>query len=95
MISIKKVITIFLISAAFLFSAENPVSVIKKKDVELQSLLKKSSLSKNEKERIKTLLNDSKIENFELENIRYKLSNVISTFNLISKELLIFSSSKK
>jgi len=59
MISIKKVITIFLVSAAFLFSAENPVSVIKKKDVELQSLLKKSSLSKNEKERIKTLLNDS------------------------------------
>lgn len=59
MISIKKVITVFLVSAAFLFSAENPVNVIKKKDGELQSLLKKSSLSKNEKERIKTLLNDS------------------------------------
>ncbi|HOG68568.1 MAG TPA: ABC transporter substrate-binding protein [Fibrobacteraceae bacterium] len=59
MISIKKVITIFLVSAAFLFSAENPVSVIKKKDGELQSLIKKSSLTKNQKERIKTLLNDS------------------------------------
>lgn len=59
MISIKKVITVFLVSAAFLFSAENPVNVIKKKDGELQLLLKKSSLSKNEKERIKTLLNDS------------------------------------
>ena len=48
MISIKKVIVVFLVSAAFLFSAENPVSVIKKKDGELQSLLRKTSLSKNE-----------------------------------------------
>ena len=59
MISVKKVIVVFLVSAAFFFSAENPVSVIKKKDGELQSLLRKTSLSKNEKERIKTLLNDS------------------------------------
>ena len=59
MISIKKVIVVFLVSAAFLFSAENPVSVIKKKDGELQSWLRKTSLSKNEKERIKTLLNVS------------------------------------
>lgn len=51
--------TFFLITVSLLFSAENPVSVIKKKDGELQSLLKKSTLTKNEKERIKNLLNDS------------------------------------
>ncbi|HHX15265.1 MAG TPA: ABC transporter substrate-binding protein [Fibrobacter sp.] len=59
MTKIQFITVTFLISASFLFSAENPAHVVKKKDVELQTLLKKSSLSKKEKEHIKNLLNES------------------------------------
>lgn len=41
------------------FAAEDPVAAIKKKDAELQTLVKKSSHSAKEKERIKALLGDS------------------------------------
>ena len=41
------------------FAAEDPVATIKKKDGELQTLLKKSSRSAKETERVKNLLNDS------------------------------------
>lgn len=59
MTKIKILITTLLISSSLLFSAENPVQTIKKKDVELQTLLKKPNLSKKEKEHIKNLLNES------------------------------------
>lgn len=41
------------------FAAEDPVSAIKKKDVELQNLIKKSNRSAKETERVKVLLNES------------------------------------
>ncbi len=41
------------------FAAEDPVAAIKKKDGELQALLKKSSHTAKEKERVKDLLSDS------------------------------------
>lgn len=45
--------------AAFAFAAEDPVTVIKKNDAELQTLLKKSSRTSKETDRVKSLLNDS------------------------------------
>ena len=41
------------------FAADDPVSAIKKKDAELQTLLKKSTRNAKETERVKSLLNDS------------------------------------
>jgi phospholipid transport system substrate-binding protein len=41
------------------FAAEDPVAAIKKKDGELQALLKKSKHTAKEKERVKDLLSDS------------------------------------
>ena len=41
------------------FAAEDPVAAIKKKDGELQALLKKSNHTAKEKERVKDLLSDS------------------------------------
>lgn len=41
------------------FAAEDPVATIKKKDGELQTLLKKSNHTAKEKERVKDLLSDS------------------------------------
>jgi phospholipid transport system substrate-binding protein len=41
------------------FAADDPVAAIKKKDTELQALLKKSSHNAKEMERVKSLLNDS------------------------------------
>ena len=41
------------------FAADDPVAAIKKKDAELQALLKKSTRNAKETERVKSLLNDS------------------------------------
>ncbi|MBQ3839087.1 MAG: ABC transporter substrate-binding protein [Fibrobacter sp.] len=41
------------------FAAEDPIATIKKKDGELQALLKKSNHTAKEKERVKDLLSDS------------------------------------
>ncbi len=41
------------------FAAEDPIAAIKKKDGELQALLKKSNHTAKEKERVKDLLSDS------------------------------------
>lgn len=46
-------------AALVAFAADDPVAVIKKKDGELQTLLKKSNRSSKEMDRVKTLLNDS------------------------------------
>ncbi|MCF0216806.1 MAG: ABC transporter substrate-binding protein [Fibrobacteraceae bacterium] len=56
---ISKILVALACTAALVFAAEDPVAVVKKKDVELQTLLKKSSHSEKEMERIKTLLNES------------------------------------
>lgn len=51
---------VFVVCAAFIaFAAEDPIAVIKKKDAELQTLLKKSNRNAKEKERVKSLLSDS------------------------------------
>jgi phospholipid transport system substrate-binding protein len=49
-------LTVFAVMA---FAAEDPVAAVKKKDAELQTLLKKSSRNAKEMERVKSLLNDS------------------------------------
>lgn len=54
-----KILFAVCLSAAFAFAAEDPVQAIRKKDAELQALLKKSQLTDKENERIKALLNDS------------------------------------
>lgn len=56
---VKKILMALAIASAMSFAAEDPVSAIKKKDVELQALLKKSSRNAKETERVKALLNDS------------------------------------
>ena len=53
---ISKILVALACTAALVFAAEDPVAVVKKKDVELQTLLKKSSHSEKEMERINTLL---------------------------------------
>ncbi len=47
------------LAISVVFAAEDPVQAIRKKDAELQTLLKKKSTSAKEKERVKTLLNES------------------------------------
>ncbi|MCF0224694.1 MAG: ABC transporter substrate-binding protein [Fibrobacter sp.] len=56
---LKKIIIAVACVSMMAFAAEDPVATIKKKDGELQTLLKKSSRSAKETERVKNLLNDS------------------------------------
>ena len=56
---LKKFILAIACASLMSFAAEDPVAAIKKKDVELQTLLKKSSRNAKEMERVKSLLNDS------------------------------------
>lgn len=49
----------FCFSVASLFAAEDPVAAIRKKDTELQALLKKKNTTAAEKTKIENLLNDS------------------------------------
>ena len=56
---LKKLVAMLACAAIVAFAAEDPVAVIKKKDGELQALLKKSNRSAEETERVKSLLNDS------------------------------------
>ncbi|MBQ3719990.1 MAG: ABC transporter substrate-binding protein [Fibrobacter sp.] len=56
---IRKMFALFTVFAVMAFAAEDPVAAVKKKDAELQALLKKSSRNAKEIERVKSLLNDS------------------------------------
>lgn len=56
---LKKLVVMLACAAVVAFAADDPVTVIKKKDAELQTLLKKSNRSAKETERVKSLLNDS------------------------------------
>lgn len=69
---VKKILMALAIASVMSFAADDPVAAIKKKDVELQALLKKSSRNAKETERVKALLNDS--FNFE-ELARKSLAN--------------------
>lgn len=55
----KKLLILIACASLMAFAAEDPVATIKKKDGELQTLLKKSNRSVKETERVKTLLNES------------------------------------
>ncbi|MCQ2061556.1 MAG: ABC transporter substrate-binding protein [Fibrobacter sp.] len=55
----KKLLILIACVSLMAFAAEDPVAAIKKKDGELQTLLKKSNRSVKETERVKTLLNES------------------------------------
>ena len=56
---IRKMFALLTVFAVMAFAAEDPVAAVKKKDAELQTLLKKSSRNAKETERVKSLLNDS------------------------------------
>ncbi|MBO4437345.1 MAG: ABC transporter substrate-binding protein [Fibrobacter sp.] len=56
---IRKMFALLTVFAVMAFAAEDPVAAVKKKDAELQTLLKKSSRNAKEMERVKSLLNDS------------------------------------
>ncbi|SOE79535.1 phospholipid transport system substrate-binding protein [Fibrobacter sp. UWT3] len=56
---IRKMFALLTVFAVMAFAAEDPVAAVKKKDAELQTLLKKSSRNTKEIERVKSLLNDS------------------------------------
>ncbi|SHH48058.1 phospholipid transport system substrate-binding protein [Fibrobacter sp. UWCM] len=56
---IRKMFALLTVFAVMAFAAEDPVAAVKKKDAELQALLKKSSRNAKEIERVKSLLNDS------------------------------------
>ena len=56
---IRKMFALLTVFAVMAFAAEDPVAAVKKKDAELQTLLKKSSRNAKEIERVKSLLNDS------------------------------------
>ena len=56
---LKKLVIMLACAAVVAFATDDPVTVIKKKDAELQTLLKKSNRSAKETERVKSLLNDS------------------------------------
>ena len=56
---LKKFILAIACASVIGFAADDPVAAIKKKDVELQALLKKSTRNAKETERVKALLNDS------------------------------------
>ena len=55
----KKLMVLLVGLSLMAFAAEDPVVAIKKKDSELQTLLKKSNHTAKEKERVKTLLSES------------------------------------
>jgi len=55
----KKMLLMVACLSLMAFAAEDPVAAIKKKDAELQALVKKSNHTDKEKERIKALLSDS------------------------------------
>ena len=55
----KKILIAIACASLVAFAAEDPVAAIKKKDAELQTLLKKSSRNAKEMERVKSLLSDS------------------------------------
>ena len=55
----KKLFVLIASMSLLAFAAEDPVAIIKKKDAELQTLVKKSSRTAKEKERVKALLSDS------------------------------------
>lgn len=56
---IRKIFVLLSLASVLAFAADDPVVAIKKKDAELQTLLKKSSRNAKEMERVKSLLNDS------------------------------------
>ena len=56
---LKKLMILVVGLSLMAFAAEDPVAAIKKKDGELQALLKKSSHTAKEKERVKDLLSES------------------------------------
>ncbi|MBR2197970.1 MAG: ABC transporter substrate-binding protein [Fibrobacter sp.] len=56
---LKKLMILVVGLSLVAFAAEDPVAAIKKKDGELQTLLKKSKHTAKEKERVKDLLSDS------------------------------------
>ena len=56
---LKKLLVMFSCAAVVAFAADDPVAVIKKKDGELQTLLKKANRTSKETDRVKNLLNDS------------------------------------
>ena len=56
---LKKIIIMVACASLLAFAADDPVVAIKKKDTELQALLKKASRNAKEMERVKSLLNDS------------------------------------
>lgn len=55
----RKVLIAVACASLMAFAADDPVAAIKKKDTELQALLKKSTRNAKETERVKSLLNDS------------------------------------
>lgn len=55
----RKLLVVIACASLLAFAADDPVAAIKKKDGELQTLLKKSSRNAKETERVKSLLNDS------------------------------------
>ena len=56
---LKKIFIMVACASLLAFAADDPVAAIKKKDTELQALLKKASRNAKEMERVKSLLNDS------------------------------------
>lgn len=56
---LKKILIMLACASLMAFAAEDPVTTIKKKDAELQALLKKQTRNAKETERVKSLLNDS------------------------------------
>ncbi|MBR4347931.1 phospholipid-binding protein MlaC [Fibrobacter sp. UWR2] len=56
---IRKMFVLLSLASVLAFAADDPVNAVKKKDAELQTLLKKSSRNAKETERVKSLLNDS------------------------------------
>ena len=55
----RKIFVVIACASLLAFAADDPVAAIKKKDAELQTLLKKASRNAKETERVKSLLNDS------------------------------------
>ena len=55
----RKILIAVACASLMAFAADDPVAAIKKKDTELQALLKKSTRNAKETERVKSLLNDS------------------------------------
>ena len=55
----RKMFVLLSLASVLAFAADDPVNAVKKKDAELQTLLKKSSRNAKETERVKSLLNDS------------------------------------